>query len=197
MDRPARQAAHPTTYHSHVQNLNFDATDHRMKYRVCRTKDGVPYLRAQPYDHPPVWSHSSIQALNAMIYRGLVEADESTDGCPIIRPKAPNHACLPRQERPTAWMTPEETEEFDLALETVSRHSQQGNCVFESWLDDNTNLYTRSQVTEQTPEDDVSLIADALHTVCQRLHEGSAVRAPLPDGGVMYMARWDLRRPQP
>lgn len=40
---------------------------------------------------------------------------------------------------------------------------------------DDTNLYTRTQVTEQAPEDDVSIIADALRVVSTRpLRNGSA-----------------------
>ena len=180
-------------YNHHVQNLNLDAADHRMKYRISQTKDGIPYLQAMPYKHPPVWSKHSLPALNAMIYKGLVEVEEATDGHPIIRPKAQSPNLSPRQDTPMAWMTPEEIKEFDQALETVQHHQQRGNCVFDSWRDENTNLYTRTQVTAQAPEDDVSIIADALRIVSTKLHEGSAVRIPMPEGSIMYMARWDLR----
>ena len=100
-------------YNHHVQNLNFDAADHRMKYRISQTKDGIPYLQAMPYKHPPVWSKHSLPALNAMIYKGLVEVEEATDGHPIIRPKAQSPNLSPRQDTPMAWMTPEEIKEFD------------------------------------------------------------------------------------
>ena len=181
-------------YNYHAKYLHIDSDNHRMKYRVSRTRDGVPYLRALPFDHPPVSSRHSVQVLNAMIYKGLVEVEEAPDGHPTIHPKAQNPQLPPRTDQPMDWMTPEETAQFDQAIETVRHHQSIGNCVFESWRDENTNLYTKTQVTEQAPEDDVGIIADALRIVSTRLHEGSAIRIPMPEGGIMYMARWNLNR---
>ena len=56
-------------YQHHVQNLNFDAVDGHARFRVQHTRDGIPYLPALPFDHPPVWSRNSIEALNGMIYK--------------------------------------------------------------------------------------------------------------------------------
>ena len=190
---PLMTAEELSQFHLHIQNLNFDADDHGARYRVVPTKDGLPYLQALPYDHPPFWSRNSIKALNGMIYRGLVDVSTAADGHPIIHPKGQNPHCLPRQEQPVAWMTPVETAEFDHALQTVRRHSQMGHCVFESWLDHNTNLFTRTRVNDHAPHASVTVITSALHTLSRRLHEGSAVRVPLPEGGVIYLARWDLR----
>ena len=179
-------------FNLHAQELRFDASDHGAKFRLFQTKDGVPYLRALPYDHPSKRSQQAVSFINLMIYRGLVDVDQDDLNQPSIKPKLTNPNVPPRTDHPMTWMTADETEEFDQALATVQRHRSRGNCRFESWLDDNLNLYTRTGVTEQAPEDDVEIINNALQMVSTRLHEGSAVRVPMPEGGIMYMARWNL-----
>ena len=179
-------------YNLHAQDLMFDASDHGAKFRISHTKDGVPYLRAMPYDKPPKHRQQAVSFINLMIYRGLVDVGQNDLHQPFIKPKFTNPNLPARQDHPIAWMTDQETKEFDQALETVQRHQRRGNCIFESWLDDNLNLYTRTSVTEQTPEDDVETISNALRIVSTRLHDGTAVRVPMPDGSIMYMARFSL-----
>ena len=184
-------------YNLHLQNLNFDAADHGLQYRIAPSRDGVPYIEAVTRGRAPVWGQNSLKYINSMIYRGLVEVEEASDGHPIIRPKAQNPNLPPRQEPPMSWMTPDQAQEFDQALETVMHHRRLGNCIFETWRDDNTNLYTHTGVTDQAPEDDAAAISNALRIVAMRLHDGSAVRLPMPNGGAMISARWDLRNNKP
>lgn len=185
-------------YNLHTQDLMFDASDQGTKFRVFNTKDGVPYLRAVPYDKPSKHIQQAVSFINLMIYRGLVDVNQNNLHQPSIKPKLTNPNLPARQDRPMAWMTVQETEEFDQALETVQRHQHSGNCTFDSWLDDNLNLYTSTSVTEQTPEDDVENISNALQIVSTRLHDGTAVRVPMPEGGIMYMARFSLpKQPSP
>ena len=193
--QPLMNQAELEQFNLHTQDLMFDAADHSARFRLFHTKDGVPYLRALPYDHPSKRSQQAVSFINLMIYRGLVDVDQDDSNQPSIKPKLTNPNLPTRQDRPTTLMTAHETEEFDQALETVQRHQGRGNCRFESWLDDNLNLYTRTGVTEQAPEDDVDIISNALRIVSTRIHDGSAVRVPMPEGGILYMARWDLRKP--
>ena len=160
--QPLMNEAELEQFNLHTQELLFDASDHGAKFRICQTKDGVPYLRALPYDHPSKRSQQAVSFINLMIYRGLVDVDQHNLQ-PSIKPKLTNPSLPARQDPPIAWMTNQETEEFDQALETVRRHQGRGNCRFESWLDDNLNLYTRTGVTDQAPEDDVEIISNALH----------------------------------
>ena len=181
-------------FNLHAQDLMFDTSDHSTKFRIFQTKDRVPYLRALPYNEPSKRSQQAVSFINLMIYRGLVDVNQEDLGQPSIKPKLNNPNLPARQERPMAWMNVQETEEFDQALETVQRHQRRGNCRFDSWLDDNLNLYTRTSVTERAPEDDVETISNALQIVSNRLHDGTAVRVPMPEGSIMYMARFSLTK---
>ena len=190
--QPLMNQAELEQFNLHTQDLMFDASDHSTRFRLFHTKDQVPYLRPVPSKQPSKRSQQAVSFINLMIYRGLVDVDQDDRGEPSIKPKLNNPNLPARQDRPMAWMTVQETEEFDQALETVQRHQSRGNCRFESWLDDNLNLYTSTSVTDQAPEDDVETISNALRTVSTRLHEGTAVRVPMPEGSIMYMARFSL-----
>ena len=180
----------------HMQNLHFDAIDDQTTYRVRESRDGVSCLYALLPSRLSARTRRSLDAVNALVHRGLVDVEEDTDRNPIINPKAVSPHCPPQQDTPVSHMSADEIMEFDEALETVRRHQALGDCVFESWRDDNTNLYTRARVTEQAPEEDAPDIARALRIVSQRLHDGSAVRVPIPEGGIMIMSCWDLRQPE-
>ena len=183
-------AAELTRFNLHLQNLNFDASHFRVQY----SKDGAASLRHAGVGEPPQSSRNSLRVINGFLYQGLaeVEADE-TGYVTAVRPKPSNPRCSPRKPRPTAYMNTDEVREFEQALDVVQRHTWQGHCKFDSWRDDNDNLFTISRVSDGAPADDVAIINEALRVVTTRLHEGSAVRVPLPDGGVMLTARWDLR----
>ena len=193
--QPLMNQAELEQFNLHTQNLMFDTSDHGVRFRLFQTKDQVLYLRPLTYNQTSKRSQQAVSFINLMIYRGLVDVDQDDLGQPSIKPKLNNPSLPARQDLPVAWMTAQETDEFDQALETVQRHRRRGNCRFESWLDDNLNLYTSTSVTEKTPEDDVETISDALRIVSTRLHEGSAVRVTMPEGSIMLMARWDLRQP--
>ena len=141
-------------------------------------------------------SHRRQQALNfinATLYRGLTDASDDAQGNPIIEPRYVNPNLPLPQPRPIAWMSPQEAQAFEQDLETIQHARQTGHCEFDSWHDDNGNLYTRCAVAETAPDDKRDKISQAMHRASRALHEGSAVRVPLPEGGIMYMARWDLR----
>ena len=112
-------------FNLHAQDLMFDSSDHGTKFRLFQTKDGIPYLRALPYDHPSKRSQQAVSFMNLMIYRGLVEVDQDALNQPSIKPKLTNPNAPPRQDRPMAWMTADQTEEFNQALATVQPPPEQ------------------------------------------------------------------------
>ena len=179
----------------HMQNLNFDASDHRACFSVTHAGDQIPQL--QLISGRLQWSRrdKSLEVINRMLYQGLLDVAQPLGEGTVITPKRVDPSAAPPQHTPVTYMSPDEETQFNEALETVQRHQQKGHCQFDSWVDPNRNLYTRTRVTDEAPEDDVSMISEALRIVSSRLHEGSAVRVPMPEGGVMLMARWDLRQP--
>ena len=177
----------------YLQELSLDAADHNTRYRIFHSRDGVPELRQISSRYDFINRQEALSFINLMLYRGLADAAEDPSRNPIITPRRVNPNLPLPQPMPVAWMSPAETKAFDLDLDTIRNAQQMWDCKFDSWLDDNGNLYTRYAVAETAPEHKQPTIRQAMHRVSQALHDGSAVRVPIPKGGIMYMARWDTR----
>ena len=180
-------------FRAHLQELSLDIADHGTRYRIFRAKDGVPNLRSISSHTAYPRRQQALSFINTMLYRGLANASDDAQGNPIIEPRYVNPNLPLPQPRPIAWMSPQEAQAFEQDLETIQHARQTRHCEFDSWHDDNGNLYTRCAVAETAPDDKRDKISQAMHRVSRALHEGSAVQVPLPEGGIMYMARWDLR----
>ena len=105
-------------------------------------------------------------------------------GRPLVEPAVINRT----HHYPAAHMTGAEEEEFNAAVMTVNHAVRMRRCRFESFLDEWAHIGFRYAVEDDAA--DRQEIFQAIDLVIRMVHDGRAVRIPMPGGGVMLMPRW-------